>query len=51
VSTCYIQRYHNSSDVDFTADQPRTEEAVDADGIRTITHYTTNEDGKKVKES
>jgi translation initiation factor 3 subunit G len=37
--------------VNLTADQPRTEEAVDADGIRTMTQYTTNEDGKKVKES
>ncbi|KIM34002.1 hypothetical protein M408DRAFT_325546 [Serendipita vermifera MAFF 305830] len=30
-------------------DQPRNEETVDANGIRTITQYTTNEDGKKVK--
>jgi len=29
--------------------EPKIEETVDADGIRTITQYTTNEDGKKVK--
>jgi translation initiation factor 3 subunit G len=37
--------------VNLPVDQPRIEETVDADGIRTITQYTTNEDGKKVKES
>ncbi|PVF97990.1 translation initiation factor 3, RNA-binding subunit [Serendipita vermifera] len=31
------------------SDHPRIEETVDADGIRTITQYTVNEDGKKVK--
>jgi len=30
-------------------DTPHIEETVDADGIRTIVEYTTNEEGKKIK--
>jgi len=30
-------------------DTPRVEEKVDANGIRTVVEYTTNEEGKKVK--
>jgi hypothetical protein len=30
-------------------EHPQRQETVDADGIRTITEITTNEDGKKVK--
>jgi len=30
-------------------DQPRIEESIDANGIRTIVEYTTNEEGKKIK--
>jgi len=30
-------------------DQPKIEESIDANGIRTIVEYTTNEEGKKVK--
>lgn len=31
------------------SDEPKIEETIDADGVRTIVQYTTNEDGKKVK--
>lgn len=36
---------------DILQDQPKGHETIDANGIRTIVEYTTNEDGKKVKVS
>jgi len=30
-------------------DQPKIQETVDANGVRTIVEYTTNEKGKKIK--
>lgn len=33
------------------SDVPRIEESVDANGIRTIVEYTTNDEGKRVKVS
>jgi hypothetical protein len=43
----FVARHH----INRGADQPKVEDSVDENGIRTIIEHTVNDEGKKVKVS